>query len=241
VSTTRAAAKTAKKKTTKKGAKGSRAPAGLTPEKIRDEALALIDADGVEEFSTRKLGRALGCEAMAIYWYYPSKDALLDAVVEALVSRIGGGPGASSDIAGGDWVGALRKVAHAYRRLAHAHPKAFPLLATRRFATDGTFGFLEGLFELARAQGIADRTTARFFRVVSSYCSGVALDEIAGLREATDPKPAAVRAKFARVAAVSTWLEPKHYDDVFSFGLEILLDALTREAGEPREARGKGR
>jgi AcrR family transcriptional regulator len=238
VSTTRAAGKTAKTAKKKRGAKGSRAPAGLTQEKIRDEALALIDADGVEEFSTRKLGRALGCEAMAIYWYYPSKDALLDAVVEALVSRMAGPPG---EIAGGDWVGALRKVAHAYRRLAHAHPKAFPLLATRRFATDGTFVFLEGLFELARAQGIADRTTARFFRVVSSYCSGVALDEIAGLREATDPKPAAVRAKFARVAAVSTWLEPKHYDDVFSFGLEILLDALTREAGEPREARGKGR
>jgi AcrR family transcriptional regulator len=239
VSTRRAAAKSTRKK---RGAKGSRAPAGLTAEKIRDEALALIDADGIEEFSTRKLGRALGCEAMAIYWYYPSKDALLDAVVEALVSRIGGTPGtATAEPVGGDWVGALRKVAHAYRRLAHAHPKAFPLLATRRFATDGTFGFLESLFELARAQKIADRTTARFFRVVSSYCSGVALDEIAGLREATDPRPAAVRAKFARVAAVSTWLEPKHYDDVFSFGLEILLDALAREAGEPREARARAR
>jgi AcrR family transcriptional regulator len=240
VSTTRAAASTAKKK---RATKGSRAPAGLTPEKIRDEALALIDADGLEEFSTRKLGRALGCEAMAIYWYYPSKDALLDAVVEALVGRIGGGPSSSApdESAAGDWVGALRKVAYAYRRLAHAHPKAFPLLATRRFATDGTYAFLEGLFELARTQGIADRTTARFFRVVSSYCSGVALDEIAGLREATDPRPAAVRAKFARVAAVSTWLEPKHYDDVFSFGLEILLEALAREAGEPHEAHGKRR
>jgi len=41
----------------------------------------LIEAEGIDEFSTRKLGRPRR-EAMAIYWYFPSKDALLDAVVE---------------------------------------------------------------------------------------------------------------------------------------------------------------
>ena len=113
----------------------------LTAERIREEALRLIDEDGIDAFSTRRLGAALGCEAMAIYWYYPSKDALLDAVVEAMVAHLPIEPGGTAD-----WIDALRRLAHAYRRLAHQHPNTFPLLATRRFATAGTFRFLEGLF-----------------------------------------------------------------------------------------------
>jgi len=213
--------------------RGSNEPVGLTHDKVRKEALRLIDEAGVEEFSTRKLGRALGCEAMAIYWYYPSKEALLDAVVDLLVSRIG--LVAMDDPE--DWVDALRQIAHAYRKIAHAHPRAFPLLATRRFATAGTYAFLEQLFNLAHHQGIADRSTARFFRAVSGYCSGVALEEIAGDNEAKDPTVAAVRARFPRVSAVSQYLEPRHNDDVFEFGLEILLEALAREAQKTFRAR----
>jgi len=203
--------------------------AGLTAERVREEALRLIDAEGLESFSTRKLGAALGCEAMAIYWYYPSKDALLDAVVDELVSHIGG---ASSG--GDDWIDALRKLAHAYRKLAHKHPNAFPLLASRRFATESTFRFLEGLFDLARKEGLDDRTAARFYRLVSSYCSGAALNEIAGLREAERNAPGPGRADFPRLAAAWAWLEPSHYDDVFSFGLEVLLEALSRAPKKKR-------
>jgi AcrR family transcriptional regulator len=199
---------------------------------VQREALRLIDREGLEEFSTRKLGRALGCEAMAIYWYYPSKDALLDAVVDLLVSGLAS---AAEDHEPTDWVDALRRIARAYRDVAREHPRAFPLLATRRFATPGAYAFLERLFELAHRQGIPDRTIARFFRAVSGYCSGVALDELAGSREVTDPGVAEVRAGFPRVAAVSKWLEPRHADAIFDFGLEILLDALARTAPKARK------
>jgi AcrR family transcriptional regulator len=195
-------------------------PAELSRETIVGAALHLIDQTGLAEFSTRKLGRVLGCEAMAIYWYYPSKDALLDAVVDALMANV------ARAVAGaetGDWIGALRGVAHAYRQVAHDHPKAFPLLATRRFASEGTYAFLEQLFELARAQGIDDRVAAKFYRVVSSYCSGFALNELAANPQ---PRTAALRKRFARVAAVSPWLEPEHLDEIFSFGLELQLAAL---------------
>ncbi len=204
-----------------------REPVGLTHDAVRREALRLIDREGLEEFSTRKLGRALGCEAMAIYWYYPSKEALLDAVVDLLVSGIA--PSLSGPQR--DWVEALRRIAHAYREIAHAHPRAFPLLATRRFATAGTYAFLEQLFEMAHAQGIPDRTIARFFRAVAGYCSGVALDELAGARANGDDGTAG----FPRVAAVSRWLEPRYDEETFDFGLEILLDALARTAKKSRK------
>lgn len=213
----------------------ARARPGLTPEKIRAEALKVIDAEGLDEFSTRKLGRALGCEAMAIYWYYPSKDALLDAVVDELMSGVGRVAASDTD----DWVEALRRVAHAYRGLAHKHPRAFPLVASRRFSTEATYAFLESLFQLARERGIDDRTTARFFRAVSAYCSGIALNEIAARDEEKDPNAPVVRAKFERVSAVSKWLAPRHADDLFEFGLELLLDALARST--PRPLRGDSR
>jgi AcrR family transcriptional regulator len=195
----------------------------LSHESIRTAALEVIDAEGLAEFSTRKLGKLLGCEAMAIYWYYPSKDALLDAVVDKLMASI------ATTIGGdGKWIDALRDLAHAYRRIAHEHPKAFPLLATRRFASEDTYAFLERLFTLARRHGIDDEATARFYRVVSSYCSGFALNELASPRGPQDPRTAGLRRKFRAVSAVSKWLEPEYLDELFEFGLELQLTALAK-------------
>lgn len=213
--------------------KKTRAQPNLSAERVRDEALRLIEAEGLEGFSTRKLGRALGVEAMAIYWYYPSKEALLDAVVETLVAKLGSpAPEARpADAPPADFIDALRTLAHAYRALAHAYPCAFPLLATRRFSTEGTYRFLNELFTLADEYGLDARTTARFYRIVASYCSGIALDELAGVRELETRHDAdESRAALPRLAAVWEWLAPEHYEDVFSFGLELLLSALREHA-----------
>ncbi len=200
--------------------------AGLSHDAIATAALRLIDRLGLEAFSTRKLGTALGVEAMAIYWYYPSKDALLDAFVEKLVEHLSAVVArATAD----DWIAAMRDLAHAYRRIAHDHPKAFPLLATRRFASEGTYAFMEQLFELAQVAQIPDAVTARFYRVVSSYCNGFALNELATLRGAA-PSSAALRKRFTRVSAVAKWLEAEHLDEMFEFGLELQLAALARES-----------
>jgi AcrR family transcriptional regulator len=203
--------------------KPAKAAPDLSHERICELALELIDKDGLEEFSTRKLGRLLGCEAMAIYWYYPSKDALLDAVVDRLMSSVGT---ALAEKQSDDWIATMRALAHAYRQVAHDHPKAFPLLATRRFASESTFAFLDRLFELAYEQGIDEKTTARFYRVISSYCSGFALSELAGPRGPQDPRTAALRKRFPRAAAVSEWLDTKRLDEIFAFGLEVQLEAL---------------
>jgi AcrR family transcriptional regulator len=202
--------------------RAARAERELSHESIRTAALRLIDHDGLDAFSMRKLGAELGCEGMALYWYYPSKDALLDAVVDKMMTSV-----VIETSAERDWVGALRDVAIAYRRIAHEHPKAFPLLATRRFASEGTYAFLETLFQLARDRGIDDQTIARYYRVVSSYCNGFALNELASPRGQQDPA-APLRRKFPRVAAVSAWLEPRYLDELFDFGLELHLDALAR-------------
>jgi AcrR family transcriptional regulator len=206
-------------------------PAGLSHASIRKAALALIDRAGIDDFSTRKLGRELGCEAMAIYWYYENKDALLDAVVDELMS----GVAAVFSPASEDWIEVLRRVAHAYRQLALAHPRAFPLLATRRLASEETYAFLERIFELGRVHRIDDAVAARFYRVVASYVNGFALNELA-TRFGPKP-PIALRRKFAVFTEVSAFLEPEHLDELFELGLELHLDALAEAAGQSPKKR----
>ncbi len=204
--------------------RSARAPVGLSHDKIVTAALRMIDRHGLAAFSTRKLGAALRCEAMALYWYYPSKDALLDAVVARLVAPIGLATMAGKGRA--DWLEALRRVARAYRNIAREHPHAFALLATRRFASEGAYGFLEQLLALAEHHGVPARTAARTYRVVSSYCNGFALNELAGEREARDSSVAELRKRFPHVDAAFAFLGPEHLDDTFEHGLELLLGAL---------------
>jgi AcrR family transcriptional regulator len=59
----------------------------LSAERIEQAALALIEIEGVEGFSTRKLAAELGCEAMSIYHYFPSKGHLMDALVDRVMGE----------------------------------------------------------------------------------------------------------------------------------------------------------
>ncbi len=60
----------------------------LTRERIESEALALIEREGMEAFSMRRLGQALGCEAMSLYNHFPSKAHVLDALVDRVLAGI---------------------------------------------------------------------------------------------------------------------------------------------------------
>lgn len=102
----------------------------LTPEDIIAAAIALIDIDGVGQLTMRRLGAALGVEAMAIYRYFPSRNALIDAIVQHVVGDAATDPGAQLH-PGDDWRDYLDRIAHGIRRMALAHPRVFPLVATQ--------------------------------------------------------------------------------------------------------------
>ena len=101
----------------------------LTPETILAAATALVDADGLAELTMRRLGAALGVEAMSLYRYFPSRRELLDALVEDLVLQTASDPELqfSHD---DDWTDYLHRLAHGVRQMALTHPRLFPLVAT---------------------------------------------------------------------------------------------------------------
>ena len=83
----------------------------LTRGQVVATALQIIDNDGVEALSMRRLARALGRDPMALYRHAENKTALLDAVVETVLAPL------TVDATDPDWAGQLRTVARDYRKL----------------------------------------------------------------------------------------------------------------------------
>lgn len=88
-------------------------------------ALALVDADGLEALTMRRVAAQLGVEAMSLYYHVPNKEAILDGVFDLVIARADLPAG---DVSAADWI---RGTADSFRQLAVQHPRAFPLLTTR--------------------------------------------------------------------------------------------------------------
>lgn len=216
-----------------KRARSSRTP--LTRERIFDVAVRIVDADGVEALSMRRLGAALGVEAMSLYNHVPNKAAILDGVVERIIAEIPEPPEVLAD-----WADQVRFLARALRGVAQAHPHAFALVAAVPVRGPEALRPVEdGLALLGRA-GFVGRDALLAFGAVVGYVLGFALREcriLAGEEPAFGfPDPGEVGAEFPHLAAmlpVAAGLTP---DDEFEFGLDLLVAGLRARA--PR-VRGK--
>src|SRR2546428_8800855 len=113
--------------------RSSRQRAVLSRERIVAGAVSLIDTEGLDALSMRRLGAALGVEAMSLYRHFPSKAALLEAVVARLLAEL---PVPAPTAA--RWQDAFRALARAYRVLLTRHPNAIPLLPTLDLSNPGT-------------------------------------------------------------------------------------------------------
>src|SRR5947209_17549193 len=98
-----------------------RAP--LTRSRIAQAALAIVDRDGLDTLSMRRLGAELGVEGMAVYRHFPNKAAVLAGVVEMLLAELVIPP--PSDV---PWQDVVREVSRAYRALRPRHPPGIPVL-----------------------------------------------------------------------------------------------------------------
>lgn len=108
----------------RKARKGARSgqPSGLDRERITSATVRLLDADGLDKFSMRRLAAELKVTAMSVYWYVDTKDDLLELALDAAFGEL-----PLPDAAGGDWRAQLRALASEYRALLVRHPWLSPL------------------------------------------------------------------------------------------------------------------
>jgi AcrR family transcriptional regulator len=145
---------------------------------ILQTALAIVDRDGVDGLSMRRLSNALGRDPVMVYRHVPNKAAVLDGVVEIVLEQL------VVDKTDPDWAAQLRTVAHNFRQLALAHPKVVPLLVTRPLATPlgqrppGMLRPLEDVLALLTSAGFTGRDALHIYRVLFGYLYGHILNEL---------------------------------------------------------------
>jgi len=212
--------------------KARRAPARkrapLSRERIVEAALALVERDGLEAFSTRNLGRELGVEAMSIYHFFPSKQHLVDALVDHAIGTVEFPDRALSPLE------RMRRVCHAYRAMAHRYARLFPVVAVHRLNTETGVRFIERVLALVREVTGDDERAARYFRAVGYYLMGVGLDETSGY--AKGPSAAApaseefIARECPRLARAAPFFQRKEWDATFEAGVEALLAAMAQRS-----------
>lgn len=164
----------------------------LSRDLIVERAIELIDRDGVTALTMRGLGQYLGVEAMSLYGHVNGREDLLEGVVDALVTQIDLRPDASLGPQDG-WQGFLQWTAHSVRAVALAHPRIFPLIATRHPAAPWlrpplrslrlVEDFLDGLL----ARGFTPTQAVGIYRAFTSFLLGHLLLETATMGAETAP------------------------------------------------------
>ncbi|MGW3039576.1 TetR/AcrR family transcriptional regulator [Kitasatospora sp. NPDC001159] len=204
----------------------------LSRERIVTAALRLIDEEGLDALSTRRLATELSVSGPSLYNHFATKDELLDAVVDSVIGEVdlsmfsgGADPGPPAGLTT-SWPEALRDWARSYRAALAAHPNIVPVLAqgpgrrpnALRLA-DAVFGHL---VESGWPRGQATRIGAlmRYFvtgSALASFAAGFPAD--AGVYDAAD-YPHLGEAH--RLAGHRGTVD----EGAFETGLEALLDGL---------------
>ncbi len=95
----------------------------LSPARIRAAALALVDVDGLEALSMRRLATELGVRAASLYGHVPAKDDLLNDIANEIIARVDVGGFADG------WRSGLAAWARSYRAVLAEHPNMVPFVA----------------------------------------------------------------------------------------------------------------
>jgi TetR/AcrR family transcriptional regulator, tetracycline repressor protein len=148
-------------------------PAQLSADQITAAAIDLLDREGLEALTMRRLGAHLGVAAMSLYRHIPGRDAVLSKVVNHLFAT------ALTDLdVGPSWTEALTGFAIAYRRVLLDHPHAVPLLATHPVDPDTAMPLLTVLLDRFTAAGIDQDEALISIQSVGVYTLGHALAQM---------------------------------------------------------------
>ena len=164
----------------------------LTRRLVLRTAIGLMDAEGAQRLTMRRLGEALGVEAMSLYHHVNGREDLLEGVVDLLVDQIRVVPDDLGQAHTG-WQSVLQLLAHEVRDIAIAHPRIFPLIATRHPAAPWlrpplrSLRVVDEFLEALTSMGLSDAQAARAYRSFTSFLLGHLLLEAASAGAETSP------------------------------------------------------
>ena len=200
----------------------------LSRQYILQSTLALIDRDGVDAFSMRKLGAELRVDPMSIYHYLRNKGALFDGVVELIWTQI------DLDDPPADllWTERAAAVMRRFRTALREHPKAVPIVGTRPAVTPVMLDLLDqALGQLTRA-GLPAAEAIDLMNCLAAFTIGHVLAELGEPVGGEELSPASVYADLTadthpQLVAAFTGGYGYDPDGQFEHGLTALINGWT--------------
>lgn len=202
-------------------------------------ATDLIEREGADALSMRRVAAELEVAVMSLYNHVPSKAALLDAIAERILA--GMVVPADPDL---HWTDRARSLVRAFRKVAHDYPRSVTLVLTRKVDAPSGMRPVEHALAVAAEAGFDGQTSVRVMRALLAYAIGAQMREVGAvemldyLRKDDATAGSAPRldfldpAEFPHVVALQQDLLRHDPETDFEFGLDLLLtavDALPRK------------
>ncbi|WUI01083.1 TetR/AcrR family transcriptional regulator C-terminal domain-containing protein [Spirillospora sp. NBC_00431] len=211
----------------------------LTRERIVRAAAGLIEREGADALSMRRVAAELGVAVMSLYNHVPNKGALLEGVAEHVVAGL-----ELEDDPSVPWQERARALVRAFRKVAHDNPRCMTIVLTHKIDTPAGLRPAERALALADAAGFDAETAVRIMRALLAYAIGAQLREVGMAKmlghlaetgaeswKRLDPD------EFPHVIAYGPALADIDPEIDFEFGLDLLIGALDRL---PRRPPGTG-
>ena len=205
----------------------------LTRERVLDAAMKLADQSGLEGLSMRKLGQALGVEAMALYYHFANKERVLDGIVDLVYTEI------DVPVSGADWKTAMRQRAISVRDALLRHRWAIGLMESRTNPGPANLRHHDAVIGCLRAAGFDMAATATAYSLLDSYIYGFAMtkmnlpfEDTSDIVEMSETMLAPFApGEYQNLADFITEhaMKPGYdYANEFEYGLDVILDGLER-------------
>jgi len=206
----------------------------LTRERVLDAAVRLAGEGGVESISMRKLGQALGVEAMSLYNHVANKDDVVAGIAERVAAEF------ESPSLDEPWDISIRDAALSARAALRRHPWACSLMLTTAWGVPSRLRFMDGLLACLRTAGFSPDDTYHAYHVLDGHIFGFSLwlasHEVVGSREELAAMAEQFRAEYRLddypdlSLHVEQHLADGPHQDVsaFELGLDLIIEGLRK-------------
>lgn len=209
----------------------------LTRERVLKAAVQLADEIGIEAFTMRKLAAALRVGPMTIYHHVPSKEEIIDGMVEIVFAEIERPP------ADTDWKTAIRRRCVSAREVLNRHPWAAPLMESRTSPGPANLGHHDAVIGCLRRGGLSIQLAAHAYAILDSFIYGFAFEEATlpakdgggfaeMAREISEGTPFGDYPYLAELTTEHVLKPGYDFGDSFEFGLDLIIEGLD-EASQP--------
>jgi AcrR family transcriptional regulator len=209
----------------------TRRPRGSLSREVILDAAEAVAAQGFDALSMRAVAARLGAVPMALYNHFATKDELVDALLDRVLSRFE--PEPATD----DWTQDLRRFARAHRRLLVRHPWAVAPLFTRPNPGMSAVGIGELALGILRRGGLSNaRAVAAFSGIIalnygwSSFTTARDLDAASPGHDIGAMLAGLPRTDYPLTVEVAGEMGAYGSDDHYDFVLDQLLSGLRASA-----------